>query len=425
MRLQLSDRSVSAVPLASSGQTIVRDAELNGFFLLVGKRTKTFMVQADLRRDTKRQSIRVKIGEAGGVTAREARAAAKILLGQISAGVDPRVKPSSAAKADSDQRRDPTLRAAWQNYRDSHMLRKGRSQKTVEGYEDHVLRLMKKWLDQPLSKLGHEPVLVKELHDRLTKKSGPYMANACMRTLRAIYNHARKYARVLPAENPVFAIDWNLEHRRDSGMGVKDLSGWFAQLAKIENPIRREMHLFMLLSGSRPEAIKTARIEHLDLRERLLFIPNPKGGARKAFAVPLSRQMMRCVVRAIRLGRMMHPEQAVEWLFPAASKSGHIIEHKESGTRLSHWGNELRQSYRTIGQSAGIGEMDMHLLMNHALPGVNAGYITREKLVGTHLRQAQQQNSDKIWQHGAVTSPCVWPNASSRQLTRSPIVHRP
>lgn len=408
MRVQLSERSVSAVPFVSSGQMIVRDAELNGFFLLIGKRTKTFMVQADLRQNAKRQSIRVKIGETGATTVREARAAAKVLLGQISAGVDPRVKSSPTSAADSDRRSDPSLRAAWQNYRDSHMLRKGRSQKTVAGYEDHVLRLMKKWLDQTLSKLGHEPVLVKELYDQLTKKSGPYMANACMRTLRAVYNNARKYARVLRAENPVFAIDWNLEHRRDSGMGVKDLSGWFAQLAKIENPIRREMHLFMLLSGSRPEAIKTARIEHLDLRERLLFIPNPKGGARKAFAIPLSRQMMRCVVRAIRLGQMTHPEQAREWLFPAASKSGHIIEHKESGKRLSHWGNELRQSYRTIGQSAGIGEVDMHLLMNHALPGVNAGYITREKLVGTHLRQAQNQISDKIWQY--------WPTASSRVI---------
>jgi integrase len=419
MRVQLSERSVSAVPFVSSGQMIVRDAELNGFFLLIGKRTKTFMVQADLRQNAKRQSIRVKIGETGVTTVREARAAAKVLLGQISAGVDPRVKSSPTAAADSDRRSDPSLRAAWQNYRDSHMLRKGRSQKTVAGYEDHVLRLMKKWLDQPLSKLGHEPVLVKELHDRLTKKSGPYMANACMRTLRAIYNHARKYARVLPAENPVFAIDWNLEHRRDSGMGVKDLSGWFAQLAKIENPIRREMHLFMLLSGSRPEAIKTARIEHLDLRERLLFIPNPKGGARKAFAIPLSRQMVRCIVRAVRLGRMMHPVQAGEWLFPAASKSGHIIEHKESGKRLSHWGNELRQSYRTIGQSAGVGEVDMHLLMNHALPGVNAGYITREKLVGTHLRHAQQQISDKIWQHGAVGAASVWLAASSQVVIKN------
>jgi hypothetical protein len=61
----------------------------------------------------------------------------------MSAGVDPRGKPSSAAKADSDQRSDPKLRAAWQNYRDSQMLRKARSQETVAGYEDHVLRLIK------------------------------------------------------------------------------------------------------------------------------------------------------------------------------------------------------------------------------------------------------------------------------------------
>jgi len=31
---------------------------------------------------------------------------------------------------------------------------------------------------------------------------GPYIANGCMRSLRAIYNHARKTARSLPAEKP-------------------------------------------------------------------------------------------------------------------------------------------------------------------------------------------------------------------------------
>lgn len=31
----------------------------------------------------------------------------------------------------------------------------------------------------------------------------------------------------LPPDNPADAIDWNAEKRRDAGMGVSDLKGWF------------------------------------------------------------------------------------------------------------------------------------------------------------------------------------------------------
>ena len=80
------------------------------------------------------------------------------------------------------------------------------------------------------------------------------MANGSMRTLRAIYNHARKTNRSLPPDNPADAIDWNEEKRRDTGMGIGDLKGWFLELAGLDNPVRREFHLFTLLSGSRPAA---------------------------------------------------------------------------------------------------------------------------------------------------------------------------
>ena len=392
-KLQLSERAIMGIPFSAGTQYIVRDADLPGFFLMVGARSKAFMIQADLRADGKRQSIRLKIGDVGTVTTREARAKAKGLLGQISEGIDPRPKAEVPA-APISSGRDPTLRMAWEAYRDGHMRRKGRSSKTERSYADHVERLMKAWHDQPLSILGNDPSLVRDRHDELSRECGTYIANGCMRTLRAIYNHARKSARGLPAENPVFAVDWNPEHRRDTGMGLQDLPRWFSQLREIENPVRRELHLFLLLSGSRPEVIKQAKPEHLNLRDRLLFIPEPKGGKDKAFCIPLSRQTMLCLVRAILFGRTMHPVKSTEWIFPADSASGHLVEHKEPREMLSHWGNELRQTYRTVGQIADISDVDMHLLMNHSLPGVNAGYITRSKLVGTHLRVAQQKLSD-------------------------------
>jgi hypothetical protein len=98
MRLALTDKAILALQFTASGQQIVRDAELPGFFVMVGKRTKTFMVQGDLRLNGKRQSLRLKVGEVGEVRTREARAKAKALLGLIGKGVDPRPKEAGEGR---------------------------------------------------------------------------------------------------------------------------------------------------------------------------------------------------------------------------------------------------------------------------------------------------------------------------------------
>src|SRR4051812_29540102 len=131
------------------------------------------------------------------------------------------------------------------------------------------------------------PARVARKHDEVTRENGPYMANGSMRTLRAIYNHARKTNRSLPPDNPADAIDWNEEKRRDTGMGISDLKGWFLELAGLDNPVRREFHLFTLLSGSRPAALQEIRPDRIDFRRRTLHISKPKGGKKRAFDIPL------------------------------------------------------------------------------------------------------------------------------------------
>lgn len=331
---------------------------------------------------------RITIGSARTLTPEQARTKAKALLAAVRLGDDP--------SADRDDlRKALTLRQAWARYRTSHLQRKGRSAGTIAGYADHVERLLADWLDKPLILLAQDPRLVQARHDKITRKNGPYIANAAMRTLRAIYNHARRTERSLPSNNPIDVIDWNPERRRQTGMGPKDLAGWFSQIEKLENPIRREFHLLCLLSGSRPGALMAARWEHLDLSRRVLHIPRPKGGEDRAFDIPLSRAMIRGIARARQAGRLLYPEDARQWLFPAASAAGHIAEQKEDRAVFSKWGNDLRQSYRTLAQAAGIADVDVHLLMNHRLPGVNAGYLTRGAL-GGHLRTQQERISNFV-----------------------------
>jgi len=309
LRTSLTDREIAKFPLASDGQYVVRDKELKGFFLVIGKRTKTFTIHGESWKNGKRKPVHMALGVVGDITAKEARLKARDCLSRIARGLPPIEvdEPAEPAPPELSKPISVTLNEAWERYREAHLVRKGRSTRTIESYGDHVVRMLADWKDIELKALGEEPGLVAAKHDGLTKSNGPYIANGAMRTLRAIYNHARKSHRYLAADNPVDAIDWNQESRRDTGMGLKALPGWFEELYAFENPLRREFHLFTLLSGCRPGALKVAELEHLDFARRMLHVPAPKGGAKKAFDIPLSRPMVRCLIRAIRLGRMMHP----------------------------------------------------------------------------------------------------------------------
>lgn len=400
LQMSLTDRAIEKLPLATDGQYIVRDTDLKGFLLVIGKRRKTFTVKGEGWQNAKRKNVYAAIGQVGDIAARDARLKAKECLTRIAKGL-PAFEPEedqAVTAAAAPESKGVTLGEAWERYRDAHMVRKNRSERTIASYADHIDRIFKDWRDRALKEFGDDPALVATKHDDVTEANGPYIANGAMRTLRAIYNHARKTHRYLPADNPVDAIDWNEETRRNTGMGPKELPGWFDELVLLENPLRREFHLFSLLSACRPGALKIAEIEHLDLRRRVLHIPAPKGGSKKAFDIPLSRPMIRCLIRAIRLSRTLHPEHADQWVFAADSVSGHIAEQKEDRTVLSKWANDLRQTFRTIAQSVEVPDLDIHILMNHALPGVNAGYITRSALMEGHLRRQQARISEATLQ---------------------------
>src|SRR5260370_36522150 len=113
---------------------------------------------------------------------------------------------------------------------------------------------MADWLDQPLSVLGNDPSVVAARHEKITAENGPYIANGCMRSLRAIYNHARKTARSLPAENPVSAVGLDRGKRRDTALGGSELGKWTGALAKLAKPVPPGFHPFLLVSGTRPSA---------------------------------------------------------------------------------------------------------------------------------------------------------------------------
>ena len=97
--IHLTKRTIDALPTPEDGQAFYRDRELNGFGLRVGARTKTFFVEAQVRRRT----IRVSIGRYPLMTPEQARRQALQRLSEMSRGQDPRAeeKKSRALSLDA------------------------------------------------------------------------------------------------------------------------------------------------------------------------------------------------------------------------------------------------------------------------------------------------------------------------------------
>lgn len=103
IRILLNDRAINDLQPPASGQYRARDTQLKGFHVVVGRRSKVFAVQGDLRKDGKRvSSISVRIGDTETMSTREARATAKTYLAQISKGEHPSPKPEPIAPAATD-----------------------------------------------------------------------------------------------------------------------------------------------------------------------------------------------------------------------------------------------------------------------------------------------------------------------------------
>ena len=119
LRILLTDKTIARLPTPKDGWYLARDTELKGFFVVVGKRKRTFTVQGDLRQDGNRaSSIRVAIGGTDEVSTRNARATAKEYLALISQDSIRRMKRGAQGPAKPKRPEIRRLRS-WEAVRSS------------------------------------------------------------------------------------------------------------------------------------------------------------------------------------------------------------------------------------------------------------------------------------------------------------------
>ena len=372
MKSKITQALVERGPTPERGKSVLHaDTEMRGFYLIVTPTKRSFYVQSLVNG----KQVRTKLGDHPSMDAKQARDLARKTLVEMRGGANPN-EERRKAKA-----RGITLRDAL----DLHLAAKPLSPRTKEDYRYCCDQYLPDWLDKALAELGADRAGVRERHRKITEKHGASTADTVFRIFRAVYNRGLREHPELPG-NPTANVDYHGLRRRKVDSNADKLRAWGKAVLAL-HPVRRDLHLFMILTGMRRTSACEARIDDLDLDTKRLHVPKPKGGAQRAFDLPLSGPLADLLGQRQSESPRLHRKSP--WLFPADSKSGHVAEvaqHELDGLT----GHALRHTYATLALQAGVPIAELKFLLNHAAGNVTMGYLNPSL---DHLRGYQERAS--------------------------------
>jgi integrase len=366
----LADKVMAEFPAG----TQLYDDEVSGLRIVVGKTSASYKLVGFINDGSKRYFSSM-VGRTDEISLKTARTRAIDLKQKARQGVDPR-RPKSTA---------PSLEVAFQRFLDG----RGRelSPRTVEFYKDKVNGPLSSLKKLPVDKIDREQV--RTLHEKLTEKRGPGSANGAMRTLKTIINDAARTHDLPP--NPVSrGVRLHRLDPRDWAVSPEEMPKLWAMLDDLDDRVRRGCWLLMLLTGLRSHDARSVRWEHIDA-DGVLTVPNPKGGERKAFKLPLPRPFLQ-ELEAIR--ELTKPLESAYVFASAGSVSGHV-EGMKRRQEFPYPPHAMRHTFRTFALEAGVDLAMTMVLMNHRPAGVTWGYVTRANLLGP-MREAIEKVASKI-----------------------------
>lgn len=377
MATKLTQGAVNKIAEDHPTGTQIYDADTSGLRIVVGSKSSSYKLVGRIN-DGSDRYISVVIGRTDEISLKAARERSAEIKLALRRGEDPRMQ----------KRAVPSLRTAWERYKET----RGRDLRpsTAVWYEQKVHLVLKPILDIPFDKLDRETV--RSLHEKITRKNGPYTANGSMRVLKALYNDAARSMDLPP--NPVSrSVRMNKEKPRKWALDATGLTEAWRCIDTMEDQVRAACWTVMLLTGLRSHDARSMRWEHLDA-DGVLTVPSPKGGADRAFKLPLPRHLLQVIER------IRQETAALEspYVFPSVtSKSGYVEQMRRNGEFL-HAPHQMRHTYRTWALEAGVDMQTVTLLMNHRPAGVTWGYVTRAHLLG-HMREAQEKVCAALVRH--------------------------
>ena len=437
-KMNLNKTTVENLPFTENAYLNVMDIKLTGFGVRVGPTKKTYFVftkvkgrKNDAGADL---AIRETIGRHGKIKFEDAKARAKEILEDAAIGITPddrRQEKETLQKV--DESKEVTLEDVFKEYL---AWNKQLKDSTKANYRTHLDSYLSDWKDRPIRGITSDEVL--QRHAFLSKKielppappyqrksrkksdgseeprpkkekirtNGPGVANATMKILRAVINHAledEKYAGIIKSNPVKLRKAWNRLKIRENMVTPDNLPAWFRAVQESEHPTAKDVLLLLLFTGvrSKTEAFRL-KWSDIDWTSSVINFCDTKNST--TLRLPMSTY----VYDLLKAREKAKPPES-DYVFPSSeAKGGHVTDirdelekiNKKAGTTITP--HDLRRTFMTYADDdLGISFSTIKALVNHesnsgtssGSTDVTAGYI---KVQMPQRRVAMQRIAEYI-----------------------------
>jgi integrase len=423
--VNLTERAVEKLkaPDPSNKQVLHWDKQLKGFGVLCSGTTnaKSYVVQRYLPGHKSPRRVTI-----AATSLKEARDKAARLLVEMREGKDPKAKKTAGA----------TLKAALEEYLKARSSLAPRSRENYQRLADLHL---KDWFDRELRSITPDDVearyrrIAEEIEaahreearcaaERSTQRakaaeaagwpdaaaehrarasaalsrkpaSGHATSNAAARLLRALWNFQTDRDPTMPA-SPVRRLkrQWFKVYRREGYVKADEMAKFYAAVQALPNPVARDYLTLLLFTGLRRREAAALRWTDVDMAARTIKISAPGTKGKRTLDLPISDVVYNVLMERQRLGRET-------FIFPADAASGHLTEPKSHlaaiarATGIKVTCHDLRRTFTTNAEHAGISHLAITMLTGHAPPrDQTSGYkiMTTEELRAPAQRVANR-----------------------------------
>jgi len=359
-KLLLTKRNIDSkkhIPPVESGQVDYFDEELKGLVLRVGKTSKVFYVQIDVKDAItgKFKTVKEKIGAYGEYTPEQARAKAPDVIRRIRQG-----RPANETP--------PTLQMMYDRYLVDQRLSAG----TMNQYKQYIPRLFESWLDLPLNLLEQalSPEVVIDKFHFIRENNGPSAANNSFKCLQAIIHYAEILYPHFIGRNPVKVLSnakmWVKLEERDDCLDTKQFK-IFADALLTSTAVHRDCYTFTLLHGIRPAEAYSLKWEDVDFEKEIVTFRHATERSKRTYTTPMSRQSKTILKR-----RKESASEGQEYVFPKQgprNKHDHLMLRSDDlkrRTGLDLTVHGLRRTFIKTGERLRMRREDINNLTGHA-----------------------------------------------------------
>ena len=307
---------------------------------------------------------RITIGRYPDLSIEQARGKAAEFNSLIAMGENPADKRRTA-------RREMTLQKLFDEYLERHSKRNKRTwREDVSKFNTYLAGSKQGFnlADKKLSRITRADIA--HLHSKITK-THPVTANRVLALVSSIFGRALEWG-LWDAPNPARSIRHNPEKDRDRFLRANELPKFFAALAEEPSDVIRDYFLLSLLTGARRSNVLAMRWRDIGLAQKEWHIPDTKNGTPQV--IPLTDE----AVAVLAQRKASAPE---EFVFPASSKSGHLVAPDKAWSRILKRADledvRIHDLRRTLGSwqaKTGASLVIIGKSLNHKDPSVTAIY---------------------------------------------------